>query len=77
MHINILKQNFLGLWFLIAKNSQHATSKTYRFVPIQNFTEKSDINWGKSSDEIDKQLFEKYKLSDEEKKYIKEIIKDM
>lgn len=72
-----IKTKFFRALVLIAKNSQHATSKTYRFVPIQNFTEKSDINWGKSSDEIDKQLFEKYKLSDEEKKYIKEIIKDM
>ena len=72
-----IKTKFFRALVLIAKNSQHATSKTYRFVPMQNFTEKSDINWGKSSDEIDKQLFEKYKLSDEEKKYIKEIIKDM
>ena len=72
-----IKTKFFRALVLIAKNSQHATSKTYRFVPMQNFTEKSDINWGKSSDEIDKQLFEKYKLSDKEKKYIKEIIKDM
>lgn len=56
-----IKTKFFRALVLIAKNSQHATSKTYRFVPIQNFTEKSDINWGKSSDEIDKQLFEKYK----------------
>ena len=62
---------------LVAKNSQHATSKTYRFVPIQNFTNNSDIDWSKSINEIDEQLFDKYGLSIEEREYIKSSIKDM
>ena len=62
---------------LVAKNSQHATSKTYRFVPVQNFTNNSDIDWSKTIAEIDEQLFDKYELSIEEIEYIKSSIKDM
>ena len=42
------------------KVSQHGTSKTYKFVPIQDFTSKSDIDWTKSIEEIDQQLYKKY-----------------
>lgn len=59
------------------KISQHATAKVYNFVPIQDFTKKSDIDWSKSIDEIDEQLFDKYQLSEEERNHIKSSIKDM
>ena len=61
----------------LAKTSQHATAKTYRFVPMQDFTSKSDINWNKSIPEIDKQLYAKYGLSDDEITFIEEKIKPM
>lgn len=38
----------------------------FRFVPLQNFTDESYIDWSKSISEIDTQLYAKYKLSDEE-----------
>lgn len=60
-----------------AKASQDASSKTYRFIPLENFTNESDIDWSKSIDEIDEQLFDKYGLSNEEKEHIKISIKDM
>ena len=60
-----------------AKASQDASSKTYRFIPLENFTNESDIDWSKSIDEIDEQLFDKYGLSNEEKEHIKTSIKDM
>lgn len=60
-----------------AKASQDASSKTYRFIPIQNFNLGSDIDWTRTIDEIDEQLFDKYNLSDEEKNHIKNSIKDM
>lgn len=61
----------------IAKGSQDATSKTFKFVPIQNFSDKSDINWSVSVQELDKQLYEKYGLSDEDIKHIERRIKVM
>lgn len=61
----------------LPKVSQHGTSKTYKFVPLQNFTAKSDIDWSKSTQEIDKQLYAKYKLTNEEIEFIESMIKPM
>ena len=61
----------------LPKVSQHGTSKTYKFVPLQDFTSKSDINWTKSIEEIDQQLYKKYKLSIEEIEFIEKMIKPM
>lgn len=61
----------------LAKASQDATSKTFKFVPLQDFTNKSDINWSKSISEIDKQLYAKYTLTVDEITYIESKIKSM
>lgn len=61
----------------LSKASQDATSKTYKFVPIQNFKSDSDIDWTKSIQEIDSQLYAKYGLTDEEKEFIESMIKTM
>lgn len=47
----------------------------FRFLPLQDFTSNSDINWNTSIAEIDEQLFKKYGLSTEEVSYIKQTIK--
>lgn len=72
-----LKTKFSRFLHSLAKASQDATSKTYRFVPLQNFTSTSDIDWSKSVAEIDKQLYAKYGLTDEEIAFIEEKIKPM
>ena len=61
----------------VGKASQDATSKTYKFMPLQDFTPDSDIDWTKSISEIDQQLYKKYDLSDEEIAFIEEMIKPM
>ena len=71
------KTKFARFQHSVGKASQDATSKTYKFVPLQDFTPKSDIDWNKSIEEIDKQLYEKYKLTDEEIKFIEKMIKPM
>ena len=75
--IKYLKTKFTRYLHSLAKASQDATAKTFRFVPLQNFTNSSDIDWTKSVEEIDEQLFNKYNLSNEEKEHIKNTIKDM
>ena len=75
--IKYLKTMFLRFFVLLKKNTQHATSKVYSFVPLQNFTEASDIDWSKSIPEIDQQLYLKYHLTDEEIAFIKKMIKPM
>lgn len=61
----------------VGKASQDATSKTYKFVPLQNFTSDSDIDWSKSIQEIDHQLYLKYGLSKEEIEFVESMIKSM
>lgn len=61
----------------LSKSSQDATAKTFRFVPMQDFNNESDIDWSKSIKEIDEQLFDKYDLTEEERNHIKNSIKDM
>lgn len=59
------------------KKTQNAARSVYRFVPLQDFTNKSDIDWTKSIPEIDSQLFEKYNLSKEEIDCIGKKVKPM
>ena len=49
----------------------------YQFVPMQDFTSNSDINWTGSTETIDKQLFIKYNLSEDEIKYIRDRISEI
>ncbi len=46
-------------------------------IPLQDFTDKSDIDWSKSVAEIDKQLYKKYNLSQEEIDLIEKTVKPM
>ena len=47
------------------------------YIPVQDFTNNSDIDWSKSIAEIDKQLYSKYNLSIEEISFIEEKVKPM
>ncbi len=49
----------------------------FRFVPMQDFTENSNIDWSKSIKEIDAQLYTKYNLTEEEIAFIDSMIKSM
>lgn len=62
-----LQTRFARFCHSLAKASQDATSKTYRFVPVQDFNK----GW------TDEELYKKYKLTDEEIEFIKATIKEM
>lgn len=51
------------------RGTMQVSQDVFRFVPLQNFTDESYIDWSKSISEIDTQLYAKYKLSDEEISY--------
>ncbi len=72
-----LKTKFSRYLHGLAKASQDATRSTYRFIPLQDFSSRSDINWELSSAEIDRQLYEKYGFTEEEAAYIDGKIKQM
>lgn len=61
----------------LIKITQNAMKKVYSFVPLQDFTSTSDIDWSTSISEIDQQLYKKYQLSAEEIEFIERMIKPM
>ena len=61
----------------LAKASQDATAKTYRFIPLQDFSNNSDIDWSVSVQEVDQQLYKRYELSVDEINHIERRIKEM
>lgn len=75
--LKYLKTKFVRRMISILKISQNVYQNVYRFVPLQNFKNTSDIDWSKSIEEIDDQLFEKYKLTEEERMFIKDNIQKM
>lgn len=58
-------------------SSLNVTKECFAFVPLQDFTSSSDIDWSVSIEEIDRQLYRKYNLSDEEIAFIEKTIKPM
>lgn len=61
----------------VKKKTQNTTRDLFQFVPIQNFSESSDIDWNKSIEEINIQLYVKYDLGMFEQKFIDSLIKPM
>ncbi len=59
----------------IRKQDQGASRDVYSFVPIQDFSDNSDIDWSKSISEIDQQLYAKYYLTDKEISFIERTMK--
>lgn len=59
------------------KTTQDITPEKWKFVPQQDFSELSDIDWSLSVDEIDALLFRKYKLSEAEIDFINDKVKPM
>ena len=72
-----MHSKFFRYLLSLAKTSQHGTRSTYRFIPIQDFTDNSDIDWSSSIVEVDKMLYKKYALTPEEITHIETKIKSM
>jgi type II restriction enzyme len=61
----------------VLKVTQHTHKGTWKYVPLQDFTSSSDIDWSKSIAEIDEQLFDKYGLDEPERNFIRTKVKEM
>ena len=66
-------QHMLG----ILKITQDNTKDKWKYVPLQDFTNDSDIDWTQSVDDIDRQLYQKYGLSPEEITFIETHVREM
>lgn len=61
----------------VLKVTQNYAKPTWKKVPMQDFTKDSEINWNTTIKNIDKQLYRKYALSDEEIQFIETHVKEM
>ncbi len=59
------------------KQDQSAGRDVYTYVPLEDFTSSSDIDWSQSVADIDKQLYKKYDLDQSEIDFIEKTIKPM
>lgn len=75
--LKYVKTKFLRLLLGTLKVTQNNSKDTWGNIPLQDFTDKSDIDWSKSVSEIDQQLYKKYNLDDSEISFIESMIKPM
>lgn len=75
--LNYVKTKFARCLLGTLKATQHNPRDTWANVPLQNFTAISDIDWNQSIADIDKQLYRKYKLDEDEIDFIEDKIKPM
>ena len=61
----------------ILKVTQHNPGSKWIYVPLQDFTSNSDIDWSQSVSDIDRQLYVKYSLDDKEIEFIESHVKEM
>jgi hypothetical protein len=77
-HLSLyIKTKFQRALLGILKATQHITPAKFQYVPLQDFTSSSDIDWTKNIHEIDLQLYDKYGLSDAECAFIETHVKAM
>lgn len=75
--LKYVKSKFARTMLGILKVTQNNAKPTWAKVPMQNFTPESDIDWSVSIAEIDKQLYKKYGLTQEEIDFIESHVKEM
>ena len=75
--LKYIKTKFARAMLGVLKITQDNTSKVWTKVPMQDFTDSSDIDWTESVAEIDRQLYAKYGLSKEEIAFIESKVKEM
>ena len=68
--IKYYKTRFFRYLVSVLKITQDAMKRVYHYVPMQDFSDESNIDWSKSADEIDSQLFDEYGLTPEQREFI-------
>ncbi len=75
--VKYIKTKFARVLLGVLKVTQHLTPQKWKYVPLQDFTSNSDIDWSKSVAEIDRQLYAKYGLDETEIGFIESHVKEM
>ena len=72
-----IKTKFARTLLGVLKVTQDLTPSKWAYVPLQDFTPSSDIDWSQPIPAIDKQLYRKYGLTDEKIAFIESHVKEM
>ena len=72
-----IKSKFARVLLGILKITQDNPPEKWVYVPLQDFTPNSDIDWSQSVADIDRQLYAKYGLDDNEIAFIESHVKEM
>ena len=72
-----IKTKFVRTLISILKVTQEINPSKFKYVPLQDFSSSSDIDWSQSISSIDLQLYDKYGLSEEERNFIETHVKEM
>lgn len=75
--LKYIKTQFVRSLLGILKVTQDNPPEKWKHVPLQDFTANSDIDWSRSVAEIDRQLYAKYGLDDNEIAFIESHVKEM
>ena len=75
--LKYIKTKFVRALLGALKITQHNPAKTWKYVPLQDFTAGSDIDWAQDVHEIDLQLYRKYGLTADEQEFIESQVKEM
>lgn len=75
--LKYIQSKFARAMLGILKITQDNTKEKWKYVPLQDFTSNSDIDWSKSVHEIDFQLYRKYGLDENEINFIETHVKEM
>lgn len=74
-YLKYLKTKFYRNLLLQSVTSINLSKDKFQFIPLQDFSKTSDIDWSRSTLEIDQQLYTKYGLDKEEIAFIEEKVK--
>ena len=72
-----IKGKFSRTLLGVLKITQDNNPEKWRYVPLQDFTSSSDIDWSQSIADIDQQLYRKYGLDEKEIEFIETHVKEM
>ena len=75
--LKYIRTQFLRTMLGVKKVTQNNSRSVWKYVPLQDFTSNSDIDWSQSVADIDRQLYAKYGLDDNEIEFIESHVKEM
>ena len=75
--LSYIKTKFCRVMLGVLKVTQDNNPEKWKYVPLQDFTDNSDIDWNVSISDIDKQLYKKYGLTREEIDFVETHVKEM